>query len=161
MPTIVHPFTGQVVDVSNQTLRSFQHDGHSIEYLTSPTTGRVIKRGGPAYKHLLEEGIEPEGKPVIYKPEPKHTRHEHETDAYFCGPLAGLKKTSYPVNSSGRAHSAMGRAGNAASHGADPEIIAKCACNSAFHQNWFECHKYTREQVADYIPEYPNGEKAW
>ena len=129
--------------------------------MISPVTERVIKKNGPAYRQLLKEGIVATEKPK-FKPESKYSPHTHESGP-FCGKLAGSSKnTSYPVDSSGRAKSAIARSGNIATHGGDPDIIKRCSCNMARHNHWFECHKADEEDPEEkYIPLYADGTPAW
>jgi len=86
---------------------------------TSPAKPKKATKGGQggcsnAAKHA-REGLAPED---------------------FCGLAGGSCATSYPVNTSGRAHSALGRAHFAP----DPVGLKKCVCAKAEAMGWFQCH---------------------
>jgi hypothetical protein len=89
---------------------------------------------------------------------PEHnTRHIHESGP-FCGPAAGLGPYSYPVDTAGRAHSAMGRASNAARHGANPQDIQQCASEYAEANGWFHSHlSFPPDPTFQKSPQYPDG----
>lgn len=90
------------------------------------------------------------------------SRHSPD-EGPFCGPVAGLDPLSYPVNTPGRARAAMGRSVNAASHGADPNVIKQCACQMAEHEGWFQCsQQYLPDKTgAKYAPQYYGGQPAF
>lgn len=100
--------------------------------------------------------------PKVFVPE-HNTRHAHEAGP-FCGPVAGLSDHSYPVDTSGRAHSALGHAGSADTHvgGNASDKIKQCACEQAEHQGWFQCHQtYIVDPGMSLAPVYPGGRKAF
>jgi len=65
----------------------------------------------------------------------KHTR-EGLAPEDFCGPEGGSCSTSFPINTPGRAHSALGRAHFAP----NPEGIKACVCREAERRGFFHCH---------------------
>lgn len=66
----------------------------------------------------------------------KHAR-EGLAPEDFCGPAGGSCATSFPVNTPGRAKSALGRAHFAP----NPQGIHDCACAKAEREGWFHCRK--------------------
>ncbi len=134
------------------------------QHLISPKTGRVIEKNGPTYNKLVKEGSirDDRGNTVEYiVPEAKTNKHSKEKGP-FCGGVAGLNPTSYPVDTQGRAHSAEARSENAVLHGADPDDIKECACAQAEHEGWFKCKKHYKDNsTGKYNPRYADGKRAF
>jgi hypothetical protein len=61
------------------------------------------------------------------------SRHE-PSEAPFCGPEGGAGENTYPVNTSGRFHSALGRAHFAP----NPDGVKLCAYRNAVEKGWIQ-----------------------
>lgn len=152
--------------------------------LINPLTGYPIRQYGPTHNGLMDQGIvdsqgyvigqvsqdeigprsplheTPNPSPIIPITPEHNTRHAGERGP-FCGPAAGLGPSSYPVDTPGRAHSAIGRSSNAALHGADPQAIVECAERWADANGWFHSHlNFPPDPTSQRVPQYPDGTKA-
>ena len=95
------------------------------EYVINPITGRKIKKNGETHKRLKSSGIRTRKCPNKYPNLPASD---------FCGEAGGACKRMYPVNTSGRARSALAYA----RYAPNPVGIKKCVYKRAAKEGWFE-----------------------